>query len=127
LAEGVVRVDDVPAVGAVLGHLAAGAVGQHVAVVAVVEGVLVAGFAGQLGGGGADVDEDLLLGLGDGGDGERGGRGGHVQDHVGVLSVVELLGLGVGDLGFVLVVGGHHVDLLGHGLVAVLGPVVLDG
>ena len=46
---------------------------------------------------------------------------------VGLLPVVELLGLGVGDLGLVLVVGGDHLDLLGDRLVAVLGLEVVHG
>ena len=127
LAEGVVGVDDVPGLAALLGHRGAGALGEHVGVVRPVEGVLVALVVGQGRGAGADVDEQLLLRLGLGGHRERGRRGRHVEDDVGLLPVVELLGLGVGDVGLVLVVGADDLDVRRDGLVAVLGLEVGDG
>jgi len=127
LAERVVRVHDVPVLAALAGDRGAGALGQHVGVVRVVERVFVAGLAGQVGGGGTDVQVELLLLAGDGGHRERCRRRRHVEDRVGALPVEQLLRLGVGDLRLVLVVGGDHLDVLGDGLVAVLGLEVLDG
>ena len=126
LAERVVRVDDAPALAAVLDHGGAGALGEHRGVVGPGVGVLVAGLPGQRGRACGHVDEELLLGLGDGGDGERGRGCRHVQDDVGVLPVVHLLRLGVGDVGLVLVVCGDDLDGLGDRLGAVLGLVVVD-
>jgi hypothetical protein len=91
-----------------------------------VERVLVARLAGQLAGGGTDVEVDLLLLVGDGGHRQRRRGGRNVEDRVGALPVVHLLRLGVGDLRLVLVVGGDHLDVPRHGLVAVLGLEVLD-
>ncbi len=127
LAEGVVGVDDRPVLAAVLDRGRTGALREHVRVVGPVERVLVAGLAGQGRGAGADVDEELLLRLCLGRDGQ-GGRGGrHVEDDVGLVAVVHLLRLGVGDVRLVLVVGLDDLDVLGDRLVAVLGLVVVDG
>src|SRR5664280_3523131 len=126
LAERVVGVDDAPALAAVLDNGFAGALGEHGGVVGPGVGVLVAGPPGQRGRAGGDVDEELLPCLGDGGDGERGGGGRDVQDDVGVLPVVHLLRLGVGDVGFVLVVRRDDLDGLGNRLGPVFGLVVVD-
>src|SRR6266545_2374169 len=126
LPERVVRVDDVPVLLPGLGHRRAGPVRQHVGVVGVVEGVLVALVTGQRRRGRGDVDEQLLLRQGLARDGERRRRVRYVEDDVRLLPVVHLLGLGVRDLGFVLVVRADHLDVLGDHVVAVLGLEVLD-
>src|SRR5690606_18996180 len=110
LAEGVVRVDDLPVGVTVLGDRLAGAVGQLVGVVGVVERVGVALRARELGACRADVEVQFLVAVGLLGHGQRGGGGRHVQDDVGALALIHLLGLGVGDVRLVLVVGGDDLD-----------------
>ena len=61
VAEGVVGGEEEPAVAALLDHGAAGAVGERIGVVGPVDGVGRAGLAGQVGGAGAGVEEDLVL------------------------------------------------------------------
>jgi hypothetical protein len=91
------------------------------------EGVLVALGAGQCHGRRAHVDEQFLVVLRLGGDGQGGGRGRHVEDDVRAAAFVQLLSLGVGDVRLVLVVGRRHLDLVDDRLVAVLLLVVGDG
>jgi hypothetical protein len=92
-----------------------------------VERVLVALLAGQLGRGRGDVEVELLLALRDRGHRQRGRGGGHVEDGVRLLAVVELLRLGVGDVRLVLVVGGDHLDVGGDRVAAMARLEVLDG
>jgi hypothetical protein len=80
-----------------------------------------------LGGRRADVDEQLLVVLRLGGDGQGRGRGRHVEDHVGPLPLVQLLSLGVRDVRLVLVVGRCDLDVVDDRPVAVLLLVVGDG
>ncbi len=90
-------------------------------------GVGVALRAGELGGAGADVEEQLLVLVGHVGHGEGGRRGGDVEDRVHPLAVVHLARLGVGDLRLVLVIGRDDLDVLGDRVVGVRLLEVVDG
>ena len=117
LPERIVRIDHVPGLAALLGDGGAGAVRQHVVVVRIVEGELVALLVGQLAGPGAGVDEHLLLLRGDGRSGERAGRVHRVEDGVDIEPVVHLRGLVARDVRLVLVIDGDHRHLAGEFLV----------
>src|SRR5690606_6504672 len=110
IAEGIVGGEEVPAVATLGYQRAAGADGQGMGVVGPVETVGRTLFAGQLGGGGAGDQVDLLLALGEPLDGERHGGGGQLHDRVDLLTVVPLTGDVGGDVRFVLVVGGDDLD-----------------
>src|SRR5438445_1389016 len=126
LTERVVRIDDVPAFSALLRHRDAGALGEHVGVVRVVERVLVAALAGEDRRRCRDVDVELLLSLRDVGDRERGGRRRHIEDAVGVAALVELLRLLLRDVGLVLVVRGEDFHLAAERVLPVFRLEVLD-
>src|SRR5207302_2977166 len=110
LTERVVRIDDVPALPALLGHGDAGALREQVGVVCVVERVLVAALAGEVRRGRGDAYVELLLGLRYVGDRESRRRGRHIEDEVGVVALVELLCLLLRDVGLVLVIRGKDLD-----------------
>ena len=111
LAEDVVGGDEVPAGAAGPHGGAGGGLGQHVGVVGPVQRVGRALRAGEVGGAGAGVDEDLVLLFRHAGDGEGDRGGGDVEDDVDAVAVEPLAGDAGADVGLVLVVGGDHFDI----------------
>ena len=92
---------------------------QHVGVVAQVHRAIVAVRAGEVRGRGIGVDICLVLLAGDAGDGERDGRVRHVDDEVHAL-IVPLPCQRGADVGLVLVVALHHLDVVAPGRRAVV-------
>ena len=111
VAERVVGGQEEPGVAAGLHDRLARAVGQREGVVGVVDRVRVAVLVGQAGRGGAHVDDQLFLLVGDlaGGDADRGVE--RVGDHVHLVAVEPLAHAVGARLGVVLVVGRHELDL----------------
>jgi len=101
----------IPAVAAGLGQRAAGGLGEHIGVVRPMDGVGVALRAGEVGGRGAGVDVDLVLGLGHAGHGQAHAGIGHFDDQVHAFAVIPLGGDAGADIGLVLVIGGDDIDL----------------
>ena len=110
MAEGVVDGDEVPAIAALGDQRAAGADGLRMGVVGPVEAVGRARLAGQVRGGRAGDDVDLLLLGRDALHGQRHRRGGQFHDRVDLLGVVPLARDVGGDVGLVLVVGVDDLD-----------------
>src|SRR5690606_25295551 len=81
-------------------------------VIGVVDGVGGAMRIGQVGRARSDGDEWLFLFFGNGCHGQRGGRVGAAYEHIEVLLVEPFACPCRGDVGLVLVVGDHELDLL---------------
>ena len=121
MAEGIVGGQEEPALAALLDDGVAGAVGERIGVVGVVDGIGVAVLVGQARAGGADVDQDALLlarHLADG-DGDR--RIERVGDHVDALLVEPFARLLGADVRLVLVIGTEHFDVLAQYFAAEIG------
>ncbi|GCC47790.1 hypothetical protein chiPu_0031890, partial [Chiloscyllium punctatum] len=111
LAERIVRGEEEPGVAAGFHQRLAGAVGEHVGVVDPVHRVRRALRAREVGRGGARVQIDDVLVLGEVGDREADIGGCEIDEHVDLLDVDPLLADVDGDIGLVLVVGRDQVDL----------------
>ncbi|MNZ96459.1 hypothetical protein D3C78_1156520 [compost metagenome] len=121
VAESVVGRQEVPGLAAFLDGGARGGVGQRPGVVGVVHGIGRAQVVGDALGAGPAEHHDLLLFAGHFQHGQRGRGTGHVHDGVHLLRVVPLACLGGGDIGLVLVVHHHQVDLLAQHRAAEIG------
>ena len=111
MAEGIVGGDKKPAIAAGLDHGAAGRLGQHIGVVDPVQRIGVARLARQVGTGRTGGDHRLVLvapHIRDG-QGDRGIR--QIDHQVDAVAVVPLARHAHADIGLVLVVGGHDLNL----------------
>ena len=126
-AEGVVGLQEVPALAAGLGHRAAGALGQRGGVVGPVDGGGRALVVGQRRAAGAHRDEQLVLFGGHLGHGQVGAGVRAADQHVHAVGVEPFARLGGGDVGLVLVVGVDQLDLLAADGAARVGDRHLDG
>ena len=111
MAEGIVGGQEEPAVAAGLGQRLAGAVGQHVGIVGVGDRVRRAGLAGEVGRGSARIEQHRVLLL---------DEIIHRECHAGIRGIGDRIDLVVvdpgprdvdADVGLVLVIAAHDVDL----------------
>ena len=110
--ERIIDGDKEPGVAARLDDGAAGAVGERDRVVGPVHRGRGAGFAGQIGRGGAGDQDDLVLGPRHLLHRQRDARRGQVGDHIDPVLVEPFAGDRGGDIGLVLMVGADDFDLL---------------